>query len=247
MSPVLDLTAKKVNKTQFFTPPPEEPLSRNFMVATLSAFILLNIVIFFNRQSIVYGISTMFGQPTSAPVATPISISNPSDLPSFSDSSIENELKNVTFRPSDITPNAGADESYENNAFGLENEEDEPTENQTESETVAPPPEPTEPPIPTEPPLDVNINETIYVAIFNGSGNSNAGRSVERLMERHNFYVKSIQSASSSEKTIVSYKSGQEAYARKAEDVLTSNGYDVEIKQLLSNDYFSDIRVLIGQ
>jgi hypothetical protein len=91
------------------------------------------------------------------------------------------------------------------------------------------------------------VTETITVAILAGSGNSADSRTVESLLEKNKFYVKSIDVVTAMEKTIITCKKGQELYAQKAAAVL-GQSYTIEILNTLPESYtFSDIKISLGK
>lgn len=227
--PLLDLSTTPVNKPTFFEPPTHKPLSTNFMLASLFFFISINLVVFWQRERIVTQINRLFGQ-TPPTTSTPFSFTPIADnLSSLDVATLQKDFSTIDFRPENVTP------------FFT------PSMNLTVFPTSTVNPIQTIPPLlgPTEPPLAVEVNKTISVALLNGSGIADEGRFVEQLLERNNFYIEAIDLGTSTQDTIIYYKSGQSIYADRAAETLSSL-YNVVKQQSLSNSYFTDLKILIG-
>lgn len=245
----------QVQAPQFFNPPPEEPLSRQFLLISLMLFLLVNGVVFWQRHTLVSALSLLFGgevqqevQRTRKEPQQDKSVAT--ELPSLEGSSLEEDFATLDFREDSLTPIFGTGGEREEVFSGTEVPtsiaQGVPTVDEQEVASPGAAATATEPPLPTEPPLSVESDKRLLVYLFNASGVESEGRTVESLLEQHNCYVGSIQDAGAVlSETTVSYKSGQKAYAERVKAVLEDR-YTVVLKQSLPNDYRADVQITIG-
>ena len=222
----LDLSSYKRPFVQFFEESSEEQgVSLRYIISAVILFLLINGIVFFNRDSIVGILGSVFWGKASS-----------SRVPAITaDEGDQGFLKNLlSFQ---FLPNSAPSATPANSS---------PTSVVQQAATITTPTivvQATAIPIGTIP----VVSETISVALLTGSSNSADGRTIERLLEQNRFFVKSIDVTAASEKTIILCKHGQELYAQKAAAILGTS-YTVEIQNTLSDSYtFSDIKISLGK
>ncbi len=219
----LDLSSYKKPLVQFFEETPgEQGVTWQYITSVVVIFIAINGFIFFQRDSIVQSISSLFWTSSTQNSSSPFVGAIAGDQGFFKN------LTTFDFLPGKAPTQIPQTPVSQNTPNPVAT-----NDKQSASPTAIP-----------QTSIQA-INKTINVALINGTGKASNSSVLERLFEKNGFYVKSLDTTTATTTTI-HCRPGQEAYAQKAKDVLLGS-YDATIATDLSNAYaYADLKIIVG-